>query len=224
MEHADRPEPLIERLKDGFDRIAFVLRSDLWSASSRVGLNPTQAQVLALLVDRPAGLRAKDISAHLSISAASVSDTLSALIKKNHIKKLADPGDARASIVKVTPGGLKAGRALARSSSHVERAIAKLAPTMQEDLLLTQISLIRQLQHDGAIPQQRMCPTCRYFRPQAHAGQGQPHHCAFVDAPIGNRTLRLDCGEHEQAEPADQAATWSVFTTGSATLQAGQKG
>jgi hypothetical protein len=102
----------------------------------------------------------------------------------------------------------------------VAGALAALSPAAQEALLLTQIALIRQLQSAGAIPLQRMCVSCRHFRPQAHPRAAKPHHCTFIDAAIGSRDLRLDCGEHETADPAVQAATWTRFAKGSPTLQA----
>lgn len=53
MDHASTSDPLIVRLREGFDRIAFVLRADLWTSAANAGLNPTQAQVLGLLAARP---------------------------------------------------------------------------------------------------------------------------------------------------------------------------
>ena len=93
MDHASASEPLIVRLREGFDRIAFVLRADLWAAAGDAGLNPAQAQVLALLAGRPAGLRPKEIAAHIGVSAASIADTLGALVRKGFASRDADPAD-----------------------------------------------------------------------------------------------------------------------------------
>lgn len=214
MDHASASDPLIIRLREGFDRIAFVLRADLWAAAGDTGLNPTQAQVLGLLSGRPGGLRPKEIAAHFVISAASIADTLGALVRKGLVRRDIDPSDARAAIVRATPDGLRLGAEIARAASQVADALAALSPAVLEELLLTQIALIRQLQLAGAIPLQRMCVSCRHFRPHAHRGAASPHHCAFVDAAIGSRDLRLDCGEHEAADPIVQAATWASFTKG----------
>lgn len=220
MDHASASDPLITRLREGFDRIAFVLRADLWAAAGDGGLNPAQAQVLGLLAGRPAGLRPKEIAAHLAVSAASTADTLGALVRKGLVRRDPDPGDARAAIMRATREGRRLGQRIVRSTSQVATALAALPPAAQEELLLTQIALIRQLQVAGAIPLQRMCPSCRHFRPNAHPRAARPHHCAFVNAAIGSRDLRLDCGEHEAADPVVQAATWTTFAKGSPTLQA----
>ncbi|MBP2231279.1 DNA-binding MarR family transcriptional regulator [Azospirillum agricola] len=212
MDHAPQPAPVLARLREGFERIALVLRADLWSAAGEAGLNPTQAQVLALLAARPAGLRPKEIAAHLAVTAASMADTLSALERKALLRRTPDPADARAVIARLTDGGRDLGGRLASAASQVTAALAGLSANEQADLLLAQVKIIRTLQQAGAIPLQRLCVTCRHFRPHAHPGEANPHHCAFVNAAIGDRDLRLDCGEHEAADPAVQAATWTAFT------------
>lgn len=216
MDHAANPDSLVIRLREGFERIALVLRADLWAAAGSAGLHPTQAQVLGLLAAWPSGLRAKDIAAHLAVSAASVADTLAALERKGLVTRTPDPVDARAALVQVSEEGRRVGLATGRVASQVGAAIAGLAPGEQADLLLAQIKIIRTLQQAGAIPVQRMCVSCRHFRPNLHSDAAKPHHCAFVNAAIGDRDLRLDCGEHEAADPAFQSANWSAFDKGAA--------
>lgn len=211
MDHAQTPDCVTTRLREGFERIALVLRSDLWTASGKAGLNPTQAQALALLAARTSGLRAKDIAAHLAVSAATIADTLAALERKGLVARAPEPADARAMRVKLTDEGRRIGRALTQSASQVALALAGLSPDQQAELLLSQIRIIRFLQLAGAVPEQRMCVSCRHFRPNAHPGAAQPHHCDFVNAAIGDRDLRLDCGEHEAADPSVRSANWTAF-------------
>jgi DNA-binding MarR family transcriptional regulator len=214
MSKAEASDSVTTRLREGFERIALVLRSDLWMASGKAGLNPTQAQALALLAERAGGLRAKEIAAHLAVSPPTIADTLAALERKGLVARAPDPADARAMRVMLTDEGQKVGRALAQSKSQVTTALAMLSPDQQADLLLSQIRIIRSLQLAGAIPEQRICVSCRHFRPNAYPGAAQPHHCAFVNAAIGDRDLRLDCGEHEAADPSLQSANWVAFDTG----------
>jgi len=91
-----------------------------------------------------------------------------------------------------------------------------LDPAEQVVLLRSLVKLIRTLQVAGEVPPQRMCPTCRYFRPHAHADATDPHHCAYVDAPFGDRHLRLNCAEQQDADPQQQAQAWERFTSGGA--------
>lgn len=220
MDHAAAPDPVPTRTREGFERIALVLRSDLWASAGEAGLNPAQAQVLALLATRPAGLRPKEIASHLAVSAPSAADTIAALERKGLLRRTPDPADARAVIARLTEEGRALGGTIATAHSQVTAALAQLSPSEQADLLLTQIKLIRTLQMAGAIPVQRMCVSCRHFRPEAHPATAQPHHCAFVNAPIGDRDLRLDCGEHEAADPSVQSANWTALNRDGRTLQA----
>jgi DNA-binding MarR family transcriptional regulator len=220
MSKAKASDSVTTRLREGFERIALVLRSDLWMASGKAGLNPTQAQALALLAERAGGLRAKEIAAHLAVSPPTIADTLAALERKGLVARAPDPADARAMRVMLTDEGQKVGRALAQSKSQVTTALAMLSPDQQADLLLSQIRIIRSLQLAGAIPEQRICVSCRHFRPNAYPGAAQPHHCAFVNAAIGDRDLRLDCGEHEAADPSIQSANWMAFDTARPPFQA----
>ena len=220
-ETATHPDLTVHRLREGLDRLAAVSRADLWSATTAGGLNPAQAQALTLLAGRGTlGLRIKEVASHLGVSQPTVTDTMAALERKGFIARQVDPGDARATIVRATDAGRQALAAVASEPSALGSALALLAPGEQADLLLLIIKLIRSLQLAVAVPVQRMCVSCTHFRPNIHADAASPHHCAFVNAAFGDRLLRLDCGDHEPADPALQSANWMAFDKGSASLQA----
>lgn len=215
--------PLPDRLRDGLERVAAVLRADQWSSSNALGLNPTQVHVLAFLAGRDAGgIRVKKLAAHLGVSPPSATDSIAALGRKGLVHKAVDAGDARAVGVHITPEGRAILQAVGLASSATSVAFATLDVAEQAVFLRLLIKLVRSLQIAGAMPVQRLCVTCQRFRPYLHDDALNPHHCAFVNAAFGDRHLRLDCGEHEPTDPATQAATWTAFDTGSATLRAPQ--
>lgn len=76
--------------------------------------------------------------------------------------------------------------------------------------------MIRRLQLEGRIPIARMCVTCRFFRPYAHSQGSRPHHCDYVDAPFGDRELRLDCSDQQPLRPQESDRVWRAFVTGAA--------
>jgi DNA-binding MarR family transcriptional regulator len=220
-ETAPSPDLTVHRLREGLDRLATVSRADLWSATSTSGLNPAQTQALTLLAGRGApGLRVKEVALHLGVSQPTATDTIAALERKGFVTRQADPDDARATIVRAKDSAHVALAGLVNGPSALGSALAMLAHSEQTDLLLLTIKLIRSLQLAGAIPVQRMCVGCVHFRPNIHADATNSHHCAFVNAAFSDRLLRLDCGDHEPADPALQSANWMAFDKGPASLQA----
>jgi DNA-binding MarR family transcriptional regulator len=202
---------LRDRLMDGLDRFASAMRAEVRRSVASRGLNPAQDAILRLLLARPAGLRVRVLAGHLGVRQPTVTDSVIALERKGLVRRQADPADARATIVKVTPDAVA--RPAAAVPSLAAAALANLTEAEQASLLQTLIKLIWSLQLRQAIPPQRICVTCKYFRPNVHPEPAEPHHCAFVDAPFGNRALRLDCAEHEQAGAPEMARNWNAFMT-----------
>jgi DNA-binding MarR family transcriptional regulator len=202
---------LRERLLDGLERLALVLRADARKSSASLGLNPAQDALLRLLLTRPAGLRVHALAEHLGVRQPTITDSVIALERKGLVRRHVDPADARATLVKSSPrASLQRGT---KFRSQAAAALADLSEAEQVSLLKILIKVIRSLQLYGAIPPQRMCVTCKYFRANAHPEAEAPHHCAYVDAPFGDRALRLDCAEHDPAGTAEVARNWDRFLT-----------
>jgi DNA-binding MarR family transcriptional regulator len=213
---------LTQRLRDGIERLAVVLKADQWAAAGAAGLNPLQIQILSLLAGRgKAGMRVSRIAAHLGISQPTATDSILSLERKKLVERLGDPADSRATVARTTNGGRSTLRAAAVAASASSQALGTLNAQEQAELLFLIVKLIRSLQISGALPEQRMCVSCRYFRPNAHKNSNAPHHCDFVNAAFGAKDLRIDCGDHESAEPRVQAAIWkSLGNTSSDPNQA----
>nr|WP_242070167.1 MarR family transcriptional regulator [Tabrizicola soli] len=158
------------------------------------------------IVRRPQ--RLAELAAHLGVSAASASDTVAALVAKGLALREADPADGRARLLRATPRGQEVAARIPAAPAALTAAIAALPGSERAQMLAGLQRLIRSLQEAGAIPVQRMCATCRFFRPHAHDDAARPHHCDFVDAAFGQAGLRLECGDHGMA-PADRTvANW----------------
>ncbi|MFN7634338.1 MAG: MarR family winged helix-turn-helix transcriptional regulator [Acetobacteraceae bacterium] len=204
-------EPLPRRLTAGLARLSVALRAGQWRLAEAHGLTPTQAQALALVAARPA-LRVSEVAEHLAITRPTASDTVAALERKRLLRRQPDPHDARASGLVLTEAGIAMAREAGDWPAALLAVTADRPLAEQEALLRLVIKLIRGLQQRGAIAPARMCVTCRFFRPYAHpADAAAPHHCAFVDAPFGDRHLRLDCPEQEPLLPAEAEVVWTRF-------------
>jgi DNA-binding MarR family transcriptional regulator len=196
------------------------LRTDDWTRSRHIGLNPTQMAILEALEGRESGLSVKEIAFNLGVSQPSATDSITALERKGYVMRQPAPGDRRAVSVCITDAGRQSFLATDAVEGAANRAIRALSEAEQEDLLISLIKMIRHMQEAGIIPVQRMCASCRYFRPFVHADKARPHQCDFVNASFGQRDLRIECREHETAPPDCRAATWEAFQGGISTLHA----
>ncbi len=188
-----------EQLAFGLARLAALARQSDWRAGEIEGLTPTQGDILRTLIQRAEGMRVTTIAAHQNVSQPTASDALAALERKELVERRQDPDDGRAHVLRVT----RKGRALAkRWPASFSTVIESLSAADQAALMGIVTRAIGKLQHDGVISRQRMCLSCRYFAPDAHAGAARPHHCRFIDKPLGEGDLRVDCAEHEEAHAA----------------------
>jgi DNA-binding MarR family transcriptional regulator len=213
METPKDPTSIDNRISEGLTRIAIAMRSDEWSKAEKAGLKPTQLAILEFLAGRDSA-RVKEIAAHLGVSQPTATDSIAALERKELVAKESAPGDKRATAIRITTEGMAAFGSVSPIETAAMEAARSLSPGEQEGLLLSLVKMIRHLQEADAIPIQRMCTSCRYFRPYQHSGAAKPHHCNFVNAAFGRNELRIDCRDHETADPATRAATWDAFEKG----------
>jgi DNA-binding MarR family transcriptional regulator len=185
----------------GIAKVGLVLRHHAWQRSLRDGVTPTQAETLVLLAAR-GPQRVGTLARSLGITQPTASDAVAALLRKGLVTRERDPQDGRAARIVLTAEGSELA---ARGTEWPDVLLGAVDALPAEDraaLLRGLSAVIRELQERGEIPVQRMCVSCRYFRPHAHPDAERPHHCAFVDAAFGDRALRLDCRDHEAKEEA----------------------
>ncbi len=185
-----------DQLAFGLARLAAHARQVTWQAGEREGLTPTQAEALDLVARRDEGIRLTALANQLQVTQPTASDAVAALVRKGLLTRHADPADRRAMLLRVTRDGEAL---LARWPTGFGATIAGLSSEQQEQLLGLVREAMVSLINSGAIPRQRMCQSCRFFAPNAHIGSDRPHHCRFVDLPLGPGDLRLDCTEHQEA-------------------------
>jgi DNA-binding MarR family transcriptional regulator len=210
---SEQGQTTASRVVTALSKVAMALRANGRQRSGRHGLHPTQAQILALLAARPGGLRLGQLATQLGVTSASTSDSVTALERKQLVRRSPSPDDSRAIQVDLTGAGRQEATAISEWPNAMLHVVDDLDDDEQALLLRLLVKMIRSLQERRAIPAARMCVTCRYFDPYAHAGSDKPHHCRFVDAPFADNDLRLDCVDHETASAEVQEATWVRFTT-----------
>lgn len=184
-------------------RLAMFWRANQWLVAKDFALNPTQCEVLSRVAAKPE--RAIVLADALGISQASLSDSIAALDRKGLVRRRRDPDDGRARLIEATRAGTSLAERMPDAPAAMQEAIAGLAEEDRVGLQRCLSLIIRSLQEAEAISVQRMCLTCRHFRPYVHADPARPHHCGFVDAAFGDGGLRLDCADHETATEEEAA-------------------
>ncbi len=210
-------EPVGQRVSTGLAKIGMALKSKAWRGAAPERLTPTQGQALVLIRGTPRGLRLDEVAKGLGVTAPTASDAVATLASKGLVARARAVDNHRAVSLTLTTEGAALADRVADWPDFLLRAVNTLEGAEQTTFLRALVKIIRSLQEAGDIPTQRMCVTCRYFRPNIHDDHDRPHHCAFVDAPFGDRHLRLDCLEQELAPVDEQRAHW-IRWNGSASL------
>lgn len=187
------------QLAFGLARLAAVARQETWRAGEVEGLTPTQAEALDLLARRPEGIRLSALAAHLNVTQPTASDAVSALVRKKLAAKRADPADRRAVLLQLTDDGR---RVTSRWPSSFSTVVDAMTDHDRQLLLPAVMRTISALALAGAIPPQRMCLSCSHFARDLHPGSDRPHHCRFIDEPLGNGDLLVDCPDHRERQAA----------------------
>jgi DNA-binding MarR family transcriptional regulator len=204
--------PASERIATGLSRISTAIRHKAWQQATAHGLTPTQADIVALLAARQVAMRLSLIAEQLAITPATASDAVASLVAKELVSKVRAPDDGRAVALSLTASGAALAGNVSDWSVFMRMAADTLNVSEQTLLLRLIIKMIRAMQERGDIPLNRMCVSCRHFAPHRHADAANPHHCTLVDAPMGDRHLRLDCPEHaQQLDALQQQKTWRIF-------------
>lgn len=213
IDPVDQP-PLDERVGDGLARLSDALRAQSWKGASKNGLTPTQGRVVSLLQNASDGLRMPALASSLGVSAATASDAVSALRRKGLVAKRIDETDRRSAEFHLTPAGTAMAQDVAQWPSFLVEAIDTLPASEQETLLVALVKILRRLQTAGELPPQRMCVTCTHFRPNSRPTDNRnPHVCAFLNVPFGNKNLRLDCADQNPVlDEREASELWEQFT------------
>jgi DNA-binding MarR family transcriptional regulator len=205
-------DSLPDRLVTGLSKIGLAMKSRPWRRQGQQGVGPLQVQVLTFLRSRPnQSATVSTIARELSVKLPTASEVIRTLEQKRLVRRRRTEVDNRVVTVHLTAKGAKAGQVVNGWPEILAAATQQLSTQEQVGLLTSLVKLIRALQLQGEIPVARMCISCQHFRPHAHEDRDQPHHCQFVDAPFGNRALRLDCPDYVAAPASQAQEAWNRF-------------
>ncbi|OBA84072.1 MarR family transcriptional regulator [Mycobacterium sp. 1164966.3] len=90
-----------------------------FAAAGLDGIRP--AQSVALVPLTAGGLHASDLADRLGVSRQAVAQAVAALERHGYVNRVADPADARARIIELTPRGRRALRVMRSSAIELEK-------------------------------------------------------------------------------------------------------
>ena len=177
------------------ERISQVFRVNLWRENKKYRLSPIQMQILIFLRYQGQHLRTvTNLATEFNMTKATVSDAVRSLEEKHLLTKERNPDDARSWLLEITAKGREVAGEIGLFTEDLRLLVEQIDPSEKEVIFKNLLMIIGKLEEAGTISQQRMCRTCKYFR-ASHAGE-QPYYCAFLQRPLSDSDLRVDCPEH----------------------------
>ncbi len=206
---------VVDHITAGLAKISAALRSQAWEGGTARRLTPTQGQILGLLAERATrAVRLNDVASELCLTAATVSDAVITLVEKKLVKKERSMQDQRALVLTLTAAGRREAQQISGWAEVVRSGVKSLTLDEQAVFLRGLTKVMHSLQEQGVISVTRMCAGCTYFQPYVHADAVRPHHCGFVNKPLGEGQLRLDCPDFVPGSEVEQPRRWQEFVRG----------
>lgn len=211
----EREAGLLEaRLAMALEKIAIALNAGLWESSEPLGITRTQSQILLFLYRQPRRTWiVGDLAQWFEVSPATISDALTFLERKGHIRRSPSPQDGRKVVVTLTSLGRSLAEQITQQTAFLAQVLSFLTSEEKIALLRTLVKVIRGLQKQGRIRVARMCVTCAFFRPNSTGDPQKPHYCEFAQSPFAEGSLRVDCSDYQLAEPDREEENWLKWVT-----------
>jgi len=137
--HADGPAVDVTRLRVALARLSRRLRKH-----QLAGLTPTQLAALAT-VERSGPMRLGDLAAAEGIAPSTLTRLVTALEDSGYVRRYADPSDARASTLAITPRGHDTLERLRTETTMVLTASLRLLTPAQRTALAEALPVLEQL-------------------------------------------------------------------------------
>jgi DNA-binding MarR family transcriptional regulator len=155
-------------------RVALARLSRRLRRSETTGLTPTQLMALAT-VERGGPMRLGDLAAQEGIAPSTLTRLVTALEESGYVKRCADPSDARASTLSITPSGkTELDRLRAENTAILTQGIMDLTQE-QREVLAAAVPVLEQLAgiESGGAPEGGDPALVHVINPAQQINRGQ---------------------------------------------------
>ncbi|MFQ6071040.1 MAG: MarR family winged helix-turn-helix transcriptional regulator [Candidatus Aminicenantales bacterium] len=183
-----------------FVKISQLMNVFLWDAAKNKNLSPLQLKILLHLKESSEGFRKVSLMAsEFSLTRATVSDAVRALIEKGFVRKKKDKEDGRSFILGLTESGKRLlERDLLSWNSTLKEEIGEFSAEDKEKVFLFLAELLMKFQEEGIIENLRMCFSCQYFTRNAFPESEKPHLCRLTGRKLADFEMNVRCESNEQ--------------------------
>ena len=188
-------ENIESKIVASLERISQAFRVLLWQESKEVGLSPIQIQILIFILNHSDDkCLISYLADEFNMTKATVSDSVKVLEKKELITKEFNQLDSRSFHIKLTHKGKLIAEQNGIFTKQIRKPISSMSDREKEQLLISLLSIISNLNNQGIITIQRMCSTCRFHNFNKNNNK---HFCNLLNKELQLKELRVDCPEHE---------------------------
>lgn len=177
----------------GLERISDALKALLWEKAKLFGISPIQIQLLLFIANHKVELcNVTHLALEFNVTKPTVSDAIRVLINKKYLTKDHSNADSRRYNLLITKEGEGLIGEISTYALPLQEALSGSKEEQLENLYSSITVLIDGLNKSGIIQVQRSCNSCRFYDKQ-----NQKHFCNFLNQPLAETDIRLDCPEHE---------------------------
>jgi DNA-binding MarR family transcriptional regulator len=180
----------------GITRLADACRVMIWDFCKDFKISPIQAQILIFCRYHPkdqckVGYLAKEFN----LSKPTISDAVKTLVEKKLVEREQQAGDFRSYSIFLT----ESGEQLAEKAGNYPSPIAQMLQTIPLENKMggyySLMKLLKEIQDIGILPQQRICLSCKHFKPNP---EGSVFYCTALHLTAQMSEQRIDCAQFEK--------------------------
>lgn len=175
-------------------KLSETFRFLLWEIGKEEGLSPIQTKFLVYINNHSEKFcRISQLALEFNLTAATVSEAVNSLAKKELVCKITSNEDRRVSTLFLTANGEEVVGKICRWTDGVQQHLLDCSEPEKETVMLFLMRLIGSLQRSGVISVAKMCIICDNFQKDFEPESARPHYCKLTGKMVSDSELNIDC-------------------------------